>query len=70
MTMMIEGITMGGNNVKGDSGLTDSQFMSAQKSFQDKHRKDMKEISRLAESVKNNKKPSWFSKLKSFLGIG
>jgi hypothetical protein len=56
-------------NVKGDSGMTDSQFMSAQKSFQDKHRNDMRQISRLAESAKRNKKPSWFSKLKSFLGI-
>jgi hypothetical protein len=56
-------------NVKGDSGMSDSQFMSAQKSFQDKHRSDMREISRLAESAKTKKKPSWFSKLKSFLGI-
>jgi hypothetical protein len=56
-------------NIKGDSGMTDSKFMAAQKTFQDKHREEMKSISRLSEPAKPKEKQSWFSRLKYILGI-
>lgn len=56
-------------NLKGDSGMTDSKFMAAQRTFQDKHRQEMESISRLSRSAKPKEKQSWFSRLKYILGI-
>jgi len=49
--------------------LSDSQYLKIAETFKDKHREDMKQISRLAKSAKKEKKPSWFSRLKTCLGF-
>lgn len=51
--------------------LSDSQYMKMVEGYKDKHKKEMNEINKLVESAEKQKqkKQSWFSKLKSMIGL-